>query len=168
MLHVPGGASKTWDETPIHDCEEGALGLHGGVRGLIEDASHLPVASVSFTSRRYTGWRSAHAPKARNWSGVARKRWSAGAASVAGSVSPSASACSMRRALVPSKSETRLDSAKGLTFSGRLQPLGARFMTEAEDRGDVTVESRSANRRYSSFHAPFDHTCGHGSPRAAA
>ena len=61
-----------------------------------------------------------------------------------------------------------LDSARGLTFSGHLQPLGTRFLTEAEDRGGVTAESRSANRRYSSFHAPFDHICGHGSPRAAA
>src|SRR4029077_5153346 len=32
------------DKPAIDDREDGALGLHGGVRGLIQDASHLPVA----------------------------------------------------------------------------------------------------------------------------
>jgi hypothetical protein len=48
----------------------------------------LQSSSVSVSSRRYTGWRSAHASTAlRNWSDVARKRESASAANVAGSVS---------------------------------------------------------------------------------
>jgi hypothetical protein len=29
-------ASKTWDESSIHDREDGALSLHGGIGGLIE------------------------------------------------------------------------------------------------------------------------------------
>ena len=65
--------------------------------------------------------------------------------------------------------ERSLDSAKGLTFSGRLQTLGRHFTTEGKERGDATDESRSANRCYSSFHGPpLDHVRGHGSARAAA
>src|SRR4029453_5878269 len=39
-LRVP----EARDEPSIHDGEDGALGLHGGVRGLIQDASHPAVA----------------------------------------------------------------------------------------------------------------------------
>jgi hypothetical protein len=42
--------------------------------------------------------------------GVARKRESASAARAVGSLSPSAKACSMRRALVPSRSDTTLET----------------------------------------------------------
>ena len=36
--------SEARNESAIHDGEDRALGLHGGVRGLIEDAPHLTVA----------------------------------------------------------------------------------------------------------------------------
>ena len=58
-----------------------------------------------------TGLSSVHAPNAsRSCVDVARKRWSAKAAKATGSVSPSAKACSIRRALAPSRSETKLDN----------------------------------------------------------
>src|SRR5262249_47601442 len=54
---------------------------------------------------------SVQAPSAsRNSAGVARKRRSPNVASAAGSVSPSASAFNIRRALAPSRSETKLDN----------------------------------------------------------
>src|SRR5205807_8893788 len=54
---------------------------------------------------------SVHAPNAsRSCVEVARKRWSAKSAKAAGLVSPSANACSIRRALAPSRSETKLDN----------------------------------------------------------
>ena len=39
-LRVP----EARDQPAIHDGEDGALGLHGGIRSLIQDASHLTVA----------------------------------------------------------------------------------------------------------------------------
>src|SRR6184192_1424127 len=57
------------------------------------------------------GFNSVQAPRAsHNCSGVARKRSSARVARAAGLVSPSARAFSMRRALTPSRSVTRLDN----------------------------------------------------------
>src|SRR5436853_3365087 len=68
-------------------------------------------SSAIFRSCRYTGFRSVHAPSAsHNCSGVARKRSSAKAARAAGLVSPSASTFSIRRALTPNRSVTKLDN----------------------------------------------------------
>src|SRR5438876_6814638 len=68
-------------------------------------------SSTSFRSRRYTGLSSVQALSAsHNCAGVARNFLSAKAATDVGLVSPSASACSIRRALRPSRSETRLDN----------------------------------------------------------
>src|SRR5262249_13756280 len=38
------GMSEARDDTAIHHGKDRPLGLHGGVRGLIEDATHLAVA----------------------------------------------------------------------------------------------------------------------------
>ena len=56
-----------------------------------------------------------------NCSGVARKRSSAKAAKAAGLVSPSARAFSIRRALKPSRSETKLDKLDMGFFEKRFQ-----------------------------------------------
>jgi hypothetical protein len=59
-----------------------------------------------------------HAPSAsHHGSGVARQRSSAQVATAIGLVSPSASACSRRRARAPSRSETRLDSLRWASSS---------------------------------------------------
>src|SRR6516225_9394989 len=68
-------------------------------------------SSTILISLRYTGFNSWHTPSAScNCSCVARRPRSARAARVSRLVSPSAIAPSMRRALAPSRSETRLDS----------------------------------------------------------
>ena len=38
------GVPEAGNEPAIHDGEDGALGLHGGVGGLIEDPAHLSIA----------------------------------------------------------------------------------------------------------------------------
>src|ERR1022692_4853493 len=65
----------------------------------------------SFSSRRKAPFSCELAPSAsRNCSGVARNPLSAIAASTPGSVSPSASAFNIRRALTPRRSDTKLDN----------------------------------------------------------
>jgi hypothetical protein len=38
------GMTEARDEPTVHDREDGSLGLHRGIGGLIEDAPHLAVA----------------------------------------------------------------------------------------------------------------------------
>jgi hypothetical protein len=89
---------------------------------LIEQTGHLLVQLADLllkklqllqrhlSSRRYAGLSSVQAPSASHNCSGARNCLSAKAARAAGLLSPSASAFSMRRALRPNRSETRLDN----------------------------------------------------------
>ena len=93
------GMTEARDEPTVHDREDCSLGLHRGIGGLVENAPHLAIAFRAAMAVVHT-------------------------VRAAGSVSPSASACSMRRALMPSRSETMLDSRLWLAVPNHVNELG--------------------------------------------
>jgi hypothetical protein len=94
-------------------------------------------------SNRGAGGRKRDFPRC---SGVARKRGAASFAKAAGAVSPSASACSMRRALMPSRSETRLDTLMCASSSSASKSVVELHAVP----GDLVLAPHHALRRYDS------------------
>src|SRR6516162_4827842 len=86
------------------------------IGNLLVELTHLLFEELQFLERHFDQTSidrvelSASASASHNWAGVARKRLSARAARAAGSVSPSASVCSIRRALTPNRSVTKPDN----------------------------------------------------------